>query len=90
VENVLKVALKAHGLDLPTGESWHRDLVTQATAAGIITTETATLPRSYLAFRHFFSHGYAVDLRADLIEPLARDVKRVWLLFERDIAANPP
>jgi len=39
----------------------------------------------YLAFRHFFSHAYALDLYADKLEPLVENLQDVYSDFQKDI-----
>lgn len=54
---------------VPTGEMWHRDLLSQCTAE-IPSVRPAVLPRAthyhdlveLLEFRHFFRHAYGVNL----------------------------
>ena len=41
--------------------------------------------RQYLAFRHFFSHAYALDLYATQIEPLVQNTNEVFKRFQIDI-----
>ena len=88
VENVLKQVLSSRDIELPTGPSWHRDLLNAARISGIVSETLAEDLKRYLAFRHFFSHGYAVDLMADRIEPLARDAAEVFRRFQNEIKKN--
>jgi uncharacterized protein YutE (UPF0331/DUF86 family) len=80
VENVLKQAMRAAGRPLPQGDSWHKDLLASAVEAGLLPSELGTELRRYLAFRHFFSHAYSLDLHAARMEPLVADAAS---LFER-------
>lgn len=41
--------------------------------------------RRYLAFRHFFGHGYALNLLPERIEPLAKDAASVFSRFKEEI-----
>lgn len=86
VENVLKQVLVEQGADLPTGPSWHRDLVNAAHESGIISETLAKDLGRYLAFRHFFGHGYAVELRMDRLEPLVEDAKNIFEQVKREVA----
>ncbi len=86
VENVLKQILREKGAGIPTGESWHRDLIALAASQGILTEKTAKGIRPYLAFRHFFSHAYAVDLVPDRIEPLVKEAPALFEQVQVDLA----
>lgn len=43
------------------------------------------MPR-YLAFRHFFSHAYALDLHPERMEPLVKGAGLVFNAFKSEIA----
>lgn len=85
IENILKQIVISCGKELPHNSSWHRDLVNIATSNGIISESTAKELRRYLAFRHFFSHGYSFDLDKERIIPLVKDIERVLVSFRDDI-----
>jgi uncharacterized protein YutE (UPF0331/DUF86 family) len=85
VENVLKQVVIASGRKLPDGSSWHRDLVNIATSNDIISESTAKELRRYLAFRHFFSHGYSFDLDKERIIPLVKGIQETLTAFRNDI-----
>jgi len=85
VENILKQIIRHRGIELPSGPSWHRDLVNLAASSEIISEATAKELRRYLAFRHFFSHGYAFELNGSQIEPLVRDAGEIFKRFRTDV-----
>ena len=85
IENVLVRVLRARSVELPRGPSWHRDLVEVAVSQGRVAEATAEGLRRYVAFRHFFSHAYAIDVRAGLVEPLMQGAQSVYGRFRRDI-----
>ena len=87
VENIVKQALQARGAALPTGESWHKELIETASAAGVLSEETSRGVRDYLAFRHFFTHSYAFDLDPQRLEPLVANLQAVTAAFRKDVAA---
>lgn len=93
VENILKVCVAARGLTVPTGSSWHRDLVNLCSGEGVLSISVARDLREYLAFRHFFSHGYAVELDPQRLEPLIARLEEVYRAFkasvERSLTAKP-
>lgn len=70
IENILKQVVIETGATLPDGPSWHRDLLALAVSKGIIQGSTAQALAPYMAFRHFFSHAYALDLEAERMETL--------------------
>ena len=89
IENVIKQAFRIKNIRVPQGESWHRDLLLKATEENVISETLSDELKRYLAFRHFFSHGYALDLSSDRIAPLISDVSRVYNNFKRDIDKTP-
>lgn len=85
VENILKQTVLASEMALPTGDSWHRDLLSLAGGNGVLSLETVEELKRYLAFRHFFSHGYAVDLEMARMAPLVSDVSHVCQTLREEI-----
>lgn len=85
VENIIKQIMISDNTKVPTGPSWHRDLITRALERNIITGNTAKDLQRYLAFRHFFSHAYALDLKADYVKPLAKDAQSVFTKLKTGI-----
>jgi hypothetical protein len=39
----------------------------------------------YLAFRHFFSHSYALDIYSEKMEPLVENIQEVYPLFKKEV-----
>lgn len=85
MENILKQVMRERGVDLPKGESWHKELVQLAVSEGILSEQTASAVRAYLAFRHFFSHAYAFDLDPQRLEPLVAQLNHVSERFRHDL-----
>lgn len=81
VENILKQALLASGVALPTGGAWHRDLLQAACAQGIVSTGTRDRLAPYMAFRHFFTHSYGFELEPERMRPLLDAVRPVHIRF---------
>jgi uncharacterized protein YutE (UPF0331/DUF86 family) len=75
IENILKQLVNAAGKKLPDGPSWHQDLINTAVVNNIISESTAKKLRQYLAFRHFFSHGYSFELDPKRIGNLIKDIR---------------
>ena len=85
IENILKQIVISCGRELPDNSSWHRNLVNIAVSNDIISESTAKELRRYLAFRHFFSHGYSFDLDKEHVIPLVKDIQGVLASFRDDI-----
>ncbi len=85
IENVLKQVFQKRNLKIPDGQSWHKDLLDDAVSGNLISESLANELKRFLAFRHFFSHGYALDLISDRLEPLVRDARQIFTNFKTDI-----
>jgi len=85
IENILKQLITAAGKKLPDGSSWHQDLINTAISNDIISGSTAKKLRQYLAFRHFFSHGYSFELDPKRMSNLVNDIQPVFLRFRDEI-----
>jgi uncharacterized protein YutE (UPF0331/DUF86 family) len=85
IENILKQLVNAAGKKLPDGPSWHQDLINIAVNNDMISELTSRKLRQYLAFRHFFSHGYSFELDPKRISNLVKDIKTIYECFRDEI-----
>ncbi|MCX5646632.1 MAG: hypothetical protein NTZ17_18420 [Phycisphaerae bacterium] len=88
IENVLKQVFLAKDLPIPEGSAWHRDLLTAAEKHRILSKTTAEELKQFLAFRHFFSHAYALDLDPRRMESLVADARDVFQAVLGDIETS--
>ena len=58
VERVIRALLKSRGRQIPTSETWHKDLLRHANQEGILSLFQLEACLRLLAFRHFYVHGY--------------------------------
>jgi uncharacterized protein YutE (UPF0331/DUF86 family) len=92
VENIFKQLILDAGLSMPDGSSWHRDLLSISVDNHFISKALMESLKQYLAFRHFFSHAYALELNPGRLEGLVDDMPAVFsrvlsdidLYFQRD------
>jgi hypothetical protein len=89
-ENIFKrIALELDG-DLPSGESWHRELLDSMTRPGsarpaVITSPLAARLNKYLQFRHVFRSVYAFLLTWDRMAPLVMDCEATLRQFRQEL-----
>ncbi len=85
IENVLKMVFKANGIELSSSGTWHKDLLEQAMSRGMVSSEVGEPLYEYLAFRHFFVHGYGFMLEEEPLLSLAEGIAELYARFEADI-----
>jgi len=85
IENIVKQVFQEKSFPIPQGESWHRDLLLAAAEKNIISDLLLNNLKQYLAFRHYFSHAYALELFPERMEPLVKDAVAVFNEFKQQI-----
>jgi uncharacterized protein YutE (UPF0331/DUF86 family) len=85
IENILKQVFLKKSFLIPQGESWHRDLLLAAGEKNIISEPLLNNLKPYLAFRHYFSHAYALELFPERMEPLVKDAVALFNEFKQQI-----
>ena len=85
IENIVKQVFQEKSLSIPQGESWHRDLLLAAAEKNIISYLLLNNLKQYLAFRHYFSHAYALELFPERMEPLVKDAVALFNEFKQQI-----
>lgn len=85
IENIIKQILLAKQISIPEGEAWHKKLLNLAVSSEIISENTKKDLGEYLAFRHFFSHAYALELYPQRMEPLVENALTVYQTFKSEI-----
>lgn len=77
IENIIKQILLNRNIPIPDSSTWHRDLLNDSVSNNIISESTKVSLGEYLAFRHFFSHSYVLDLYPYKMEPLVEKANEI-------------
>ena len=85
VENILKQILYEKGIPVPQGRSWHKEILNLSEKEKIISPQIKNRLGEFLAFRHFFSHAYALDLYAEKMQPLVKSASTLYEEFKKEI-----
>lgn len=85
VENILKQSLLSKNVQIPDSPTWHRDLLNLAVENNLISIEIADKLGNYLYFRHFFTHSYGFLLDESKLEPLMKNIQKVFSEFKKEI-----
>lgn len=85
IENIIKQIFQSRNINIPQSPSWHQDLLLAATESQIISQSLVDDLKRFLAFRHFFSHAYALDLYPQRMEPLVADAAIIFKKLKKEI-----
>lgn len=85
IERMLQSVLKHRGLVLPQGQSSHSDLLTVASANGIISSSLEDSLRDLMGFRHFYRHSYGFMIDNELLNPLLSNVEKTILNVAKEL-----
>jgi uncharacterized protein YutE (UPF0331/DUF86 family) len=88
VENILKQLIRSRDLMLPSGDTWHKDLLGIARGNAIISETLYAALLDYLNFRHFVVHSYSFTLELDLFFPLIINLPDVYRDFKSQIVSS--
>ena len=90
IENCLKrVAVEIDG-GLPSGDAWHRQLLTSMTSGTnlrppVLSNTLYEIVSEYLAFRHFFRQTYSFHFEWSKMSDLVLNAERTMRQFETEI-----
>ncbi|GAK61111.1 hypothetical protein U27_01009 [Candidatus Vecturithrix granuli] len=92
LENIFRSIAREIDADIPTGDRWHRDILTKMTESTdfrdpILSHETFLRLTEYLAFRHFYRHSYSFILEWDELEKLVIPLPEVWEQVKHELHA---
>ena len=90
VENIFSRVAREVDMHLPTGDSWHKDLLTQMTEQRperppVISEKTFPRLDDLLKFRHAFNNIYAEELVYEEIEPHAKSIDELFASVSEDL-----
>ncbi len=83
----MRLILRAKGVAISSGETWHKDLVELSVSEKVVSQQLSGELQGYLAYRHFFAHSYSIMLREDKLMPLATQLSGVYERFISEIDA---
>ncbi|MDP6038427.1 MAG: hypothetical protein QGG64_07745 [Candidatus Latescibacteria bacterium] len=90
IENIFQTIGKRVDGGIPTGESWHKDLLLQMgrkteSRTPVISQTTVERIQPYLGFRHVARHAYTFVLEWGKMQKLVWELRSVWLAVQADV-----
>ncbi|HEX9971702.1 MAG TPA: hypothetical protein VGD14_06490 [bacterium] len=91
IENIMKRIATSLDNDVPSGTSWHTDLLKRMSIdiAGIrenvFSEDTVNELTDYLSFRHVFVHSYGFELKWSKMHLLVESIEKVFVKVKQDI-----
>ncbi|HPJ40447.1 MAG TPA: hypothetical protein PLT75_18560 [Spirochaetota bacterium] len=82
----MKQLIAGKKLSLPSGKTWHKDLLRSAKENAIIDESLYTALLDYLNFRHYIVHSYSFSLELDLLLPLIESLTGVYREFKSQVS----
>ena len=93
LERVFELIARQVDRHLPSGETWHRDLLQQMSRdlvevrPGVISEESAATLDGLRGFRHLVRNIYTVDLRPEKMEGLVCGLPGLWGRLRSELLA---
>jgi hypothetical protein len=84
-ENILKTICTALNIHIITSSTWQKDLLNESLIHEIITQQIHIKMMELLSFRHYFIHGYSLDLKWDNMEPLVVGLPSLHRSLKKEI-----
>lgn len=92
VEHIFELIAKDIDEQLPAGDRWHRELLTQmgrmtSQRGKVLGKEQVEILADYLGFRHFYRHSYSHFLDWEELELLVTPLPLVWNQLKQEIVS---
>ena len=90
VENIIKRISKEYYNEMPTGASWHQELLIQSykppeNKIPILNKEIVSNLHKYRGFRHIFVSGYGFKLDWQRIKTLIDEIPSLWIDIKKTL-----
>jgi len=85
IENILKQILLSQNVVIDKTQNWHKELLENAKSEQILSKELTNELYEYLIFRHYFIHGYALQLEEIPLTNLTDKIYSIWEAFLSEI-----